>query len=136
MNSENASTWPLRILVVENHPDTLYWLKILLEDLGHEVFTARTVAEGVPKLEAESCQVLICDIGLGDGTGWDLLKAAQLTRPIYAIAVSGFGMSNDIERSRAAGFRAHLLKPFRAVDLEKLLTEAAAERIPCYPLTL
>ena len=118
---------PLSILLVENHEDTKYWLKVLLEDLGHVVTTASTLSEAVIKLCTERFSVLICDLGLPDGTGWDLFTTARLEQTPFAIAISGFGMYSDLQRSRASGFRAHLLKPFKASELEKLLAEAAAE---------
>ena len=73
--------------------------------------------------------VLISDIGLPDGSGWELLPQAQArsNRPIFAIAMSGFGLSADHERSRQAGFRHHLLKPFRPDELNGMLQEAALE---------
>jgi two-component system CheB/CheR fusion protein len=116
----------LRIFVVENHADTLLSLRLYLEDLGHVVATARTVQEALQKLPLADPQVLISDIGLPDGTGWDLLEHAQLGPQVFAIAMSGFGMNADSERSRVAGFRIHLLKPFKPDELDHALEEAGA----------
>src|SRR4051794_15562202 len=128
MNTPVTST-PLRILVVENHADTVQWLKLFLEDLGHVVGAVRTAAEAHAALKAEDWDVLISDIGLPDGTGWDLLQQQPSNkRPLFAIAMSGFGMNSDTSRSHAAGFRQHLLKPFKTEELEKLLAQAASER--------
>jgi CheY-like chemotaxis protein len=118
----------LRVYVVENHPDTLHWLRLYLEDLDHTVIEARTLAEAIAGLPTADCDLLICDIGLPDGTGWDLLRKARLKRPIYAIAMSGFGMRADNERSRTAGYRHHLVKPFKTSELDKVIAEATAER--------
>ncbi len=117
---------PLRILVVENHPDTLLALQLYLEDIGHEVVTAVDITEALAKLAEARCNVLISDIGLPDGTGWDLLERAGAMPHVYAIAMSGFGMNADSERSRAAGYRHHLLKPFKPEELDKALLEAGA----------
>jgi CheY-like chemotaxis protein len=114
----------LRIFVVENHPDTLLSLRLYLEDLDHTVFTARSVAEALEKLPAANCQLLICDVGLPDGTGWDLLARAKLSPRVFAVAMSGFGMNADSRRSRDAGYRHHLLKPFKTDEIDKILTEA------------
>jgi CheY-like chemotaxis protein len=70
--------------------------------------------------------VLISDIGLPDQSGWGLLTQAKLRHPIFAIAMSGFGTNADSARSQAAGYRHHLLKPFKTAELDKLLAEAAA----------
>ncbi len=122
-----GSPSPLRIFVVENHPDTLKYLQIYLEDTGHTVVSARTMAESLAALPGADCDVLISDIGLPDGNGWDLLRRVRLPRPIYAIAMSGFGMNADQARSRAAGYRHHLLKPFALENLDAMLEEAAQE---------
>ena len=116
---------PLRIFVVENHADTLLSLKLYLEDSGHEVRTAMTIHQALAILPKAVCDVLICDIGLPDGSGLELVP--RIPEGIYAIAMSGFGMNADSARSKAAGFRYHLLKPFKAAELDKLLTEAAKE---------
>ena len=126
MNENDASS-PLRIFVVENHPDTLESLQIYLEESGHTVESAGTVADALAALPSANCDVLISDIGLPDGTGWELLQSLQLSRPIYAVAMSGFGMNADHARSRAAGFRHHVLKPFPLRELDALLEEAAHE---------
>ena len=117
----------LKIFIVENHADTLLALTLFLEDLGHIVFSARTVAEAERLFPSLTCDVLICDIGLPDGTGWDLLQKVRGNTPFYAVAVSGFGLNADADRSLAAGFRHHFLKPFKTADLERALEEAASE---------
>ena len=122
--SDSAVSRPLRILLVENHADTLRWLTLYLEELSHTVAGARTLAEAKAALASDHCDVLISDIGLPDGTGWELLEQAKLSRPIFAIAMSGFGMNADNARSRQAGYRYHLLKPFKTAELDKLLKEA------------
>lgn len=125
-NTDLASH-PLRIFVVENHPDTLEYLQIYLEEMGHTVESAETVTDALKAFPDKGCDVLISDIGLPDGTGWDLLERLRLSHPVYAIAMSGLGMNADQIRSRAAGFRHHLLKPFPLSELDGLLEEAARE---------
>jgi two-component system CheB/CheR fusion protein len=118
---------PLRIFVVENHKDTLVWLTKYLEMLGHTVCFARTKAEALETLPKAGCDVLISDIGLPDGDGWELLRAVPLPHPIFAIAMSGFGMTADRAKSVAAGYRHHILKPFDPGALDAILEEAARE---------
>jgi CheY-like chemotaxis protein len=119
---------PLRILVVENHGDTLKYLRLYLEHLKHVVESARTMSEALAVLAREKFDVLISDIGLPDGDGWELLRRAGALKPSYAIAMSGFGMNSDRTKSREAGYRNHLLKPFMPDDLDESLKEAVAER--------
>ena len=117
----------LRIFVVENHADTLKYLSMYLEAMGHRVVSARTMAKALEALPDAGCDVLISDIGLPDGDGWELLRNVRLPGPIYAIAMSGFGMNADHVKSKAAGFRQHLLKPFVAAKLDAALVEAGLE---------
>lgn len=126
-SSSSALQPPLRIFVVENHPDTLRFLTLFLEELGHTVLSATTMARALQALPAAGCDVLISDIGLPDGSGWELLRSVKLPHPIYAIAMSGFGMNADRLKSKDAGFRHHLLKPFVPDDLDTALAEAAEE---------
>ena len=119
---------PLSIFVVENHADTLKYLRMYLEQLGHHVRVARTMTEALAELPGSDCDVLISDIGLPDGDGWQLLREVVLPHLPYAIAMSGYGMNADRLRSKQAGYRHHILKPFEPDELEAMLEEAARER--------
>ncbi len=123
------SAEPLAIFVVENHVDTLKYLRMYLEALGHSVRSARTMEDALQQLAADPpVDVLISDIGLPDGDGWELMRQAHLPASVYAIAMSGFGMGPDQSRSKAVGFRHHLLKPFTPDQLDGYLAEAQRER--------
>lgn len=124
--STRAAT-PLRILVVENHADTRDVLVSLLEGLGHTVVVTESMRNALRAAPEAHCDVLISDIGLPDGDGWELLGQLKLPRPMYAIAMSGYGMTADRTRSKAAGFRHHLVKPTGIEQLEGILNEVAAE---------
>ncbi len=126
-NRELNDATGLRIFVVENHADTREFLTYLLRDLGHTVLVADTMSRALRDVPAANCDVLISDIGLPDGDGWELLARLELPRPIYAIAMSGYGMTSDRIRSKAAGFRHHLVKPMGLEQLEAILGEAAKE---------
>ena len=117
----------LRVFVVENHADTRDFLTFMLEELGHTVLAADTMSRALRELPAANCDVLISDIGLPDGDGWELLNRLDFRKPIYPIAMSGFGMSSDEARSKAAGYRHHLVKPMGLERLEAILSEAADE---------
>jgi DNA-binding response OmpR family regulator len=118
----------LRVFIVENHEDTLRWLAMYLQDCGHVVGQARTIAEALALVPVGAWDVLISDIGLPDGNGWDLLQTLRLPRPVFGIAMSGFGRNADSERSRAAGYRHHLVKPFKIAELDAMLEEALRDR--------
>ena len=119
---------PLRVFIVENHDDTRVALQRFLEMLGHEVQSAATGHDALDAIPRSNCDVLISDIGLPDTDGWELMRSLHFSRPVYSIAMSGFGMNADRQRSKEAGFRHHILKPFDPEDMEKLLDEAAREK--------
>jgi DNA-binding response OmpR family regulator len=118
-----SSSGRLRILLVENHEDTLTYLKQYLQQQGHEVCGVRDMASAIKAFSTASFNVLISDIGLPDGDGWKLIGLME-PKP-FGIAMSGFGASANHEKSHAAGFKHHLTKPFLPDDLDALLKEAA-----------
>jgi len=117
----------LRIFVVENHVDTLVALTRYLVETGYSVLSAETMKEALRTLPSSQCDVLISDIGLPDGDGWELLRRARLEPRVFTIAMSGFGHNADRVKSEKAGYRKHLLKPFDPDDLDAMLEQAAAE---------
>ena len=119
---------PLRVFVVENHPDTMRALGGYLEELGHQVTYATSQTEALERLPKCPCDVLISDIGLPDGDGWELMERASLPRNVYCVAMSGYGASADRQRSRAVGYRRHLLKPFDPTEIDAILEESASQR--------
>lgn len=121
---------PLRIFIVEHDPETRGSFRMYLESLGHTVCEAATLAAALAEIPAAACQVLIADVGLTDGTGWELLRRLReggVPHPCYAIAVSRFGMNADRVRSKRSGFRHHLHMPFDPESLERCLAEASRE---------
>jgi two-component system, chemotaxis family, CheB/CheR fusion protein len=107
-----------RILIVEDHPETARLMSRLLRLRGHEVSTADSVASARELISEEMFDVLVSDVGLPDGNGTELMQhALALGRNLKGIALSGYGMEDDIRRSREAGFSEHLVKP---VDLDVL----------------
>jgi PAS domain S-box-containing protein len=112
---------PLRILVVDDHDDTRRVVGNLLRVKGHEVFTAINVATALQVLSRESLDVLLSDIGLPDGTGYDLMARAKTLQPLTGIALSGFGMAEDISRALDCGFAHHMIKPVNFEQLEAVL---------------
>jgi len=119
---------PLRILIVEDHEDTRKYLRLYLEQSGHSVMSVNSVRQAAELLPTAECDVVISDISLADGSGWDLLSGINSRRPPYAIAMSGFGTLADSNRSKAVGYRHHLVKPIDPDVLDQVLEEARRER--------
>jgi signal transduction histidine kinase len=114
----------LRILLVDDHPDTCTALERLLVRRGHLVAATQTMRSAMEAATRNQFDLLISDIALPDGTGIELITCLQAMKPIRGIAISGFGMNGDIEKSLNAGFTEHLVKP---IKVEKL--EAAIDRV-------
>ena len=72
-------------------------------------------------VEAERFDALISDIGLPDGNGCELMRAARARQQLVGIAVSGFGTEEEIRRSIDAGFAHHLTKPIDFQDLNRFV---------------
>ncbi len=101
----------LRLLVVEDHAATAHALRAVLARAGHVVTVAGSVADALRQARGAAFDLLISDLGLPDGDGHELMKRLREFSDIPGIAMSGFGMVEDIRRSREAGFAAHLIKP-------------------------
>jgi PAS domain S-box-containing protein len=129
---EATDPWPsgilnlgrLRLLVVEDNADTARALGRLLRAAGYWVQTADTVAAALEMAAREKFDVLVSDIGLPDATGYELIRRLRERSKLPAIAMSGFGMDEDLKRSRDAGFSEHLVKPVRVSQLEEAIQRA------------
>ena len=116
---------PLRILLVEDHRDTRRTLSRLLTHFGHHVLAADNVRSALEIIRSGEIDVLLCDIGLPDGTGYEVVSQARQERPIHAVAITGFGTEEDIRRSKDAGFDFHLVKPVDLHELQMVLDQVA-----------
>jgi signal transduction histidine kinase len=108
----------VRVLLVEDHADTLKILQRLLEMNGYAVAAATTVESATRLCEAQDFDVVVSDIGLPDATGHELMRALKERRPeMLGIAMTGYGMEQDVQNSLDAGFTTHITKP---IDVETL----------------
>jgi len=107
----------MTILLVEDHTGTRQAIRTWLEMKGHSVVEAQDVKSALA-VAAARFDLLLCDIGLPDGDGWTLLETLRKNESITAIAVSGYCSPSDVARSKAAGFVAHLSKPFNIEEFD------------------
>jgi two-component system CheB/CheR fusion protein len=115
----------MRIMVVEDHVQTGKLLSRLLKLRGHNAEHAASAEDAQEMFSQHPFDIVICDIGLPDISGWELIARLRQHLPdLAAIALSGYGGPEDIRRSLDAGFREHLVKP---VSLEML--DAAVLRV-------
>jgi PAS domain S-box-containing protein len=117
-----------KTLLVDDHEPTRVALSQLLRRRHHEVTCAGSVEEALKAAAQQQFDLVITDIGLPDGDGYGLLKQLQGRGSMLSIALTGYGMEEDIALSRAAGFAAHLTKPIKIQALDEAL--ALALRTP------
>jgi CheY-like chemotaxis protein len=113
-------------LVVEDHNDTLQALSRLLNHFGHEISLADTAENALDMINSKEFDVVLCDIALPDGNGYDVVAQAKRKRPLKAVALTGFSASEDIQRGKEAGFDFHLTKPVDFHELRAVLGQIAA----------
>lgn len=117
-----------RILLVEDHADTLRAARALLAELACEVVSARTVREALAAAQAQPFDLVLSDLGLPDGNGLELMAHLRDRYGLSGIAVTGYGMEEDLRRSREAGFIDHLVKPITFARLESAIDRFFDER--------
>jgi signal transduction histidine kinase/CHASE1-domain containing sensor protein/ActR/RegA family two-component response regulator len=126
-----------RILLVEDHADTARVMGRLLTRAGHAVSVAHCVADALREMDRGPFDLLVSDLGLPDGSGTDVVRSFRDRpgnangngHPLGAIALTGFGTEDDVNRTRAAGFDEHLTKPVAFDLLEKAIARVMAPRM-------
>jgi two-component system, chemotaxis family, CheB/CheR fusion protein len=129
---------PLKILFVEDHPATVRAMERLLRSHGHKVQVARNLTAAEHAVAAERFDLLLCDLQLPDGSGFDFLPRVRhhLRRwaaggpEAPAIVLSGFARESDVARSLDAGYVAHLTKPVDQAHLLAAIRRATAQTAP------
>jgi len=119
---------PLRILLVEDNQDTTLAMVTLLGMSGHSVDAAATVADARSMASNGHYDLLISDLGLPDGNGMDVVRAFAQHQSAPSIAMTGYGMDEDIRRCRDAGFTAHVTKPVGFDRLNELIVSLTVQR--------
>ncbi len=117
------------LLLIDDHADTLNITARLLTRRGHRVVTADTCRAAVEAVRQTRVDLIVSDLGLPDGSGLDLLGELRRIRDVPAVALSDYGMEEDVQQSRAAGYDEHLTKPvdfpLLARVIDRLLAAAA-----------
>ncbi len=110
-----------RVLLVDDHNDVIVGLSRLLNVLGYDVRATKSPLDAIELAEVFRPQIAILDIGLPGMDGYTLageLRSRLADSPPILIALSGYGQPRDRQRSDAAGFTVHLVKP---VDVDELV---------------
>ncbi len=112
---------PLRVLLVEDHLPTSRTLEHLLIRRNYDVVAASCVMDARTAASQKKFDLLISDIGLPDGNGYELMAELRIRHNLIGIALTGYGMEDDVSRSHAAGFVSHLTKPVSIQALDRAL---------------
>jgi CheY-like chemotaxis protein len=112
----------LRVVLVEDDPDTLALLAVILEGAGAEVRSCVNADEAVETVERWQPHLLLSDIGLPGKDGYALIQElfrndASLAKKMVAVALTAYASSADRQRALSCGFHAHVAKPIDALEL-------------------
>jgi hypothetical protein len=124
----------VRVLAVDDHPDTREYLGMVLEDAGADVLTVSSGHEALEVLGRTSVDVLVSDLGMPDGDGYELIRNLRLrererqTEALPAVALTAYASGEDRARALEAGFDTHVPKPITPRDLLDVVARAARSR--------
>ena len=114
----------MRVLVLDDHADTVDVLSTLLEIWGHEVRPLQDSASAVAAALEFVPEAALIDLGMPGVSGYEIARALRrqpTLQGVRLIAVTGFGRQEDRRRTQEAGFDFHLLKPIDPGELQLLL---------------
>jgi CheY-like chemotaxis protein len=118
----------LRVLVVDDEPDTLDLLRRVLGDSRAQVAAAPSVEAALATLDGFEPHVLISDVSMPGRDGYELIKAVRTTtssEQLPAAALTAYTRPDDADRAHAAGFQVHLAKPVEPEQLVKVVARLA-----------
>jgi PAS domain S-box-containing protein len=132
--AQTASLEGLKVMIVEDEDDTREMLEQALQSYGASVLVAASAAEALQQIAGERPDILVSDIGLPNMDGYELLSRVRSGMPermrdIPAVALTAFATAEYEERSRLAGYQAHISKPIAIPDLISILSRVAREKL-------
>lgn len=123
-----------KLLLVDDNEDAAMLLADLLSGLGHQVQVAHSGPDALAGLSAFQPDAALLDIGLPVMDGYELARHVRARVPaVKLVALTGYGQANDRQRSRAAGFDAHLVKPVSVANVTQTLDELLAAQCDSTP---
>ena len=122
---------PLRLLIVDDNEDAAHLLGAALRRLGHEVQVANDGAAALRLAREYVPDVALLDLGMPVMDGYELavqLRREPAWREVRLVAVTGYGQPSDRNRTQAAGFHAHLVKPVDVSGVDRQIRELALRK--------
>jgi CheY-like chemotaxis protein len=126
-----AAQQGLRVMVVDDNVDAAESLALLLETEGHQVMVGHAAEDALAVMRQDAPQVFLLDIGLPDMDGYELARRLRMqpgSAKLLLVALTGYGQAQDHEKSRAAGFDHHLVKPADIRQVLAILAGYAAQQ--------
>jgi CheY-like chemotaxis protein len=118
-----------RVLVVDDHRDTLEIMTMLLELLGHEAHVASRGRDAIAAAKQIDPDLVLVDLHLPDISGFAVAEAIRAEKPnAFLVALSGYGRAQDLANAKRAGFDEHHLKPIDLARVKGFLRSSAAHR--------
>ncbi|MDY6983448.1 MAG: ATP-binding protein, partial [Pseudomonadota bacterium] len=129
---QSAETRSLRVLVVDDNVDSARTLGWMLETKQYQPLLAYNGKQALAMAYAQHPDVILLDLGLPDISGYEVcreLRKAPAFKDTLIVAQTGWGQKQDRDRSHAAGFDQHLVKPIHMDDVAALLAKYGRDRV-------
>jgi signal transduction histidine kinase/CheY-like chemotaxis protein len=124
--AERGALSGIYALLVEDDPDGCDLMQMMLRRFGAEVTAVSTAAAALESVRERPPDVLVSDIGLPDGDGFQLLKRVrESNRDLPAVAVTAYASRQDVAKALAAGFQAHVAKPVEPEQLSAAVAQVS-----------
>ncbi len=130
MQTQSEFPANLRILVVDDHPDLLSMLDLMMQRRQYAVRTALSASEALALAPEFAPHVVVSDIGMPGMDGYEMMEAMRTqpeVGPFRSIALTGYDLKLDGDRARQAGYDAHLAKPIEFDQLFEMIENLAGE---------
>jgi CheY-like chemotaxis protein len=118
----------LKVLVVDDDPETAHSLAELVGINGHEARIAYDGRSAIRDVRDDDYHLVLLDIGLPDMDGYEVARRLTLLgqRSLSIVALTGYDSDEDLRRSDGAGLDAHIVKPCGSEQLQRILQRAMA----------
>src|SRR5262249_14738110 len=117
-----------RVLIVDDNVDSAESMAVLLRFQGHEVRLAYDGQAALEEAHAFRPEVMFLDLDLPKVDGYEVARRLRLEpamRDMTLVAITGYGQEEDRQRTQAAGFQSHMIKPVDFDEIEELLSSLA-----------